>query len=129
MEIGIIFEECKLDILGLSETKLRGEGELSFVDVSGFKSGVGRSGNSREGVAVLMNERVWMCVREIKGSNSRILHVEICIKREFWTVIVVNTPGMERPEEERDDFREELKGCIEVCEDRRKVVIIECKSG
>ena len=30
----------------------------------------------------------------------------------------------ERPEEERDNFWEELKGCIEVCEDRRKVVII-----
>ena len=25
-----MFEECKLDILGLSEIKLRGEGEMSF---------------------------------------------------------------------------------------------------
>ena len=29
-EIGSMFEVCKLDILGLIETKLRGEGELSF---------------------------------------------------------------------------------------------------
>ena len=29
-EIGSMFEKCKLDILGLSEAKLRGEGELSF---------------------------------------------------------------------------------------------------
>ena len=31
---------------------------------------------------------------------------------------------MERSEGKRDGFREELKGCIEVCEDRGKVVII-----
>ena len=29
-KIGSMFEECKLDILGLSERKLRGEGEFSF---------------------------------------------------------------------------------------------------
>ena len=46
------------------------------------------------------------------------------MKREFWTVIVVYAPGMERSEEERDLFWEELKGCIDVCEDRGKVVII-----
>ena len=40
------------------------------------------------------------------------------------TLIVVYSPGMERSEEERDGFWEELKGCIEVCEDREKVVII-----
>ena len=40
--IGSMFEEYKLDILGLSETKLRGEGALSFGGVRGFKSGAGR---------------------------------------------------------------------------------------
>ena len=84
----------------------------------------GEKGNAREGVAVLLNERVWMCVREIGRINSRIMYVEICIKREFWTVIVVYAPGMERPEEERDVFWKELKGFIEVCEDRGKVVVI-----
>ena len=44
-----MFEECRLDILGLSETKLRREGEMSFWGVRAI-SGVGRKGNSREGV-------------------------------------------------------------------------------
>ena len=70
-----MFEECKLDILGLNETKLRGEGELSFGGVRGFKSGVGRRGNAREGVAVLMNERVWMCVRKHWGRNKECMKV------------------------------------------------------
>ena len=78
-EIGRMFEECKLDVLGLSKTKLRGEGEMSFGVV-----GVGGKGNAREGVAVLMNERIWMCVNEIGSINSRIMYVGLCIKREFW---------------------------------------------
>ena len=39
-------------------------------------------------------------------------------------MIVVYAPGMERPEEERDGFWEELKGCIVVCKERGKVMII-----
>ena len=35
------------------------------------------------------------------------------MKREFWTVIVAYAPGMERSEEKRDVFWEELKGRIE----------------
>ena len=59
---------------------------------------MGRRGNSREGVGVLINERVWMCVREIRRINSRTMYVSICMKREFWIGIVVYAPGMERSE-------------------------------
>ena len=85
---------------------------------------VGRRENAGDGVAVLMNERVWRCVRKIRRINSRIMCVGVCIKREFWTVIVVFTSGMERLEEERDGFWEELKGSIKLCEDKGKAVLI-----
>ena len=68
-EIGSMFEDCKLDILGLSEIKLREEEELNFGGVGGFRFGVGRRGKARDGVVVLMNKRVWMCVREIRRIN------------------------------------------------------------
>ena len=77
---------------------------MSVGGVRGFKSGVGRRGNSRYRVAVLKIECVWMWVREIRRINSRIIYMSICIKREFWTVIAVYAPGMERSEEERDVF-------------------------
>ena len=82
---------------------------MSFEEIRGLKSGVGRRGNAREGAAVLMNERLWMCVREIRRINSRIMYVSICMRREFSTIIVVYAPGRERPEEERGGFWEELK--------------------
>ena len=49
-EIQSMFEECKLDILGLSETKLREVGELSFGGIRGFKSSVGGRRKVKEGV-------------------------------------------------------------------------------
>ena len=57
-----------------------------------------------------MNERLWMCVKEIRRVRSRIMYVGICIKREFWSAISVHAPGMERSEEKRYRFLEELKG-------------------
>ena len=114
-EIGSMFDECKLDILGLSESKLRGEGELSFGGVRCFKSGVGRR-TARERVAVLMNECVWLCVREIRKINSRIMYASICKKMEFWIDSCVCPRNGEFSGGERS-FWEELKRRIEVCED------------
>ena len=53
-----MFEECRLDILGFRETKLREEGNVSFGNVRGDKSGVSRRGNTREEVAVHLSERM-----------------------------------------------------------------------
>ena len=41
--------------------------------VRGVKSEVGRIGSAREGVQVLMNERTWMCVKEIRKVSSSIM--------------------------------------------------------
>ena len=46
-EIGRMFEECKLNVLDLSEKKLRGEGELSFGVLEGSNLGWG-GGELRE---------------------------------------------------------------------------------
>ena len=83
-----------------------------------------RRGNAKEGVSVLMSERIWLYVKEIRRVSSRIMRVGICIKEEFWSVIVLYAAGMERSEEERDGFWEQLKGCIAICEDRGKVMVI-----
>ena len=55
-EIGIMFEERGLDILALSETKLKGSGEVEFGKYRGMFSGVNERGAAREGVALVMKE-------------------------------------------------------------------------
>ena len=49
--VGRLFEERGLDVLVLSETKLRGRGEWAFGSAVGRVSGVS-SGRAKEGVCV-----------------------------------------------------------------------------
>ena len=55
--IGRMFVKRKLDVLALSETKMRGKGEVEFGSVFGRRSGVIR-GRAREGVALLVSQEV-----------------------------------------------------------------------
>lgn len=64
-EIGSLFEKRKFDVLGLSETKMKGQGESMFGDVKGRISGV-MNGRAREGVGMLLSDRVLECVVEWK---------------------------------------------------------------
>ena len=67
-----MFVKRKLDVLALSETKMKGKGEAEFGDVKGRISGVER-GRAREGVALLLSDRVMKTVREWKEVSSRIM--------------------------------------------------------
>ena len=48
-EIGRLFESRNLDVLALSETKLKGKGEVMFGGVKGRKSGVNERVRAKEG--------------------------------------------------------------------------------
>ena len=53
--VGRLYEERGLDVLVLSETKLKGKGEWSFGNVVGRVSGVS-SGRAKEGVCIIVGE-------------------------------------------------------------------------
>ena len=61
--IGKMFEERRLDVLALSETKLRGKGEVTFGKVLGRRSGIVR-GRARAGVALIVKEELQQYVVE-----------------------------------------------------------------
>ena len=63
--IGRMFVKRKLDVLALSETKMRGKGEVEFGSVYGRRSGISR-GRAREGVALLVSTEVRRKVIEWK---------------------------------------------------------------
>ena len=81
-------------MLGLSETKLKGGGEFRWEKVRGIKGGVRDNQWAKEGVAILMSERMWSLVVEYKVVSSRIGRVTIpeakeCVKdRREWRRIV-----------------------------------------
>ena len=68
---------------------------------------------------MLMRQRIWVCVKEIKGVSSRIMYVVVCMRKEFLSVISVYALEMETSEEERDVYLEKWRGCIKTFEDNR----------
>ena len=65
-EVGSMFEKRGLDVLALSETKLKGKGEVAFGNVNGRKSGVSERVRAKEGVALLVR-------KELEGNGRKSL--------------------------------------------------------
>ena len=102
-EIGKIFVRRKLDVLALSETKLKGRGECDFGAVCGRKSGV-EEGWAREGVVLLLSDRCAGGGLEWKEVSSILMWVKVKLGIERWEFVSAYGPGSERSEEEREHF-------------------------
>ena len=87
----------------LSETKLKGKGEVMFGEVVGRAS---------QGVALLLSGLLMRCVVEWKEVSSRIMWVRVKIKRESWVFISAYGPGSEKSEVEINEFWSELSECV-----------------
>ena len=81
-----MFLRQRFDVCALSETKLKGKGDVMFGDVVGMVSGVA-GGRAREGVALLLSGWLisgWLmrCVVEWMELSSRLMSVRAKIERE-----------------------------------------------
>ena len=81
-EIGKMFLRQRFDVCALSETKLKGKGEVMFGEVVGRVSGVA-GGRAREGVALLLSGWLMRCVVEWKEASSRLMWVRVKIEMIF----------------------------------------------
>ena len=122
-EIGSMFVKRKMDILALNETKMKGKGESEFGKVKGRISGVER-GRAREGVALLLSERMMNSVVEWREVSPRLMWVRMRFGRECWSFVSAYGPGCERSEEEREQFWNELTECVEELSKRGYVVVL-----
>ena len=101
--VGRMFEERGLDVLVLSETKLRGRGERMFGNVVGRVSGVS-SGRAKEGVCIIVGEKWKRCVSEWKEVSSRLMYVRMSVGVSKYVIVGAYGPGSERKKEERECF-------------------------
>ena len=118
-----MFVKQKLDVLALCETKMKGKGEAEFGEVKGRISGVER-GRAREGVALLLSERMTKNVVAWKEVSSRVIWVRVRIGRECWAFVSAYGPGSERTEEEREEFWSELTDCVDDLSRSSYVVVL-----
>ena len=77
-EVRRLFESRRMDVLALSETKLKGKGEVMFGGgVRGRKSRVNERFRVKEGVCLLVKEELESFVKEWKEISSRLMWVRI----------------------------------------------------
>src|SRR5215469_8772354 len=108
-EIGTMFKDEGIDILAVSETKLKGKGWMQFGESKGLISGVNERVRAKEGVGLIMKNEAWDLVYESKCVTSRIMWVKMKIGNEKWVMVSVYGPGSEKSREERLGFWE----CLE----------------
>ena len=95
-EIGRLFESRRMDVMALSETKVKGRGEVAFGNVSGRVSGVNEGVRAKEGVALIVKEELKVYVREWKEVSSRIMWVRMRFGADSWVFVSAYGPGSER---------------------------------
>nr|XP_053637989.1 craniofacial development protein 2-like [Cherax quadricarinatus] len=119
-----VMNEKKLDVLALSETKLKGVGEFQWRGINGIRSGVSNRVRAKEGVAIMLKDKLWQEKRDYKCINSRIMWSKIKIGCEKWVIISVYAPGEERSVEERERFWEMLSECVGSFESSVRVMVV-----
>ena len=98
-----IFKKGKFELLALTETKLKGKGEVSWSGVNVIFAGVHEVERAREGVAILLND-VWHSAVVKSGYvSSRILWTKFKFSR-VKVCVVAGYGNNEVDGEERDRF-------------------------
>ena len=104
-------KKYRLEVLGASETKVRGNGEKAIGDVRCVFSGVG-DGRARAGVAILLSERLGRCLRELECVNERILRVRLNVEGAWLTVMQVFAPTDDSNREVKMEFFARLQETV-----------------
>ena len=119
-----VFKERKLDIMALSETKVKGSGLREWEGQRVIVSGVSERCRAREGVAVMISGRMWGKVVDYKCLDSRIMWVKLKLDGEIVVVMSVYAPGMEKKEDERERFWARFSECIGGFESNERVIVL-----
>ena len=101
-----------VDILGISELKWTGMGEFNTDDHYIYYCG--QESLRRNGVAMMVNKKVWNAVLGCRLKNSRMISVHFQGKPFNITVIQVYGPTINAEEAEVEQFYEDLQDLLEL---------------
>ena len=91
-----MFKERKMDVLVLSETKVKGKRETEWEGERVVVSGVDERCRAREGVAIMIKGRLWGKVSEYKCVSSRLMWMRMKVAGEKIVIVGAYGPGMEK---------------------------------
>ena len=111
-----------IDILGISELKWTGMGEFNSDDHYIYYCG--QESLRRNGVAIMVNKRVWNAVLGYNLKNDRTISVHFQGKASSITVIQVYAPATNAEEAEVEQFYEDLQDLLELTPQKDVLFII-----
>ena len=111
-----------VDILGISELKWTGMGEFNSDDHYIYYWG--KESLRRNGVAIMINKRVWNAVLGCNLKNDRMISVRFQSKPFNITVIQVYAPTSNAEEAEVEWFYEDLQDLLELTPKKDVIFII-----
>ena len=118
-----------MDILGISELKCTGMGEFNSDDHYIYYCG--QESLRRNGVAIIVNKRVWNAVLGCNLKNDRMISVHFQGKPFNITLIQAYAPTSNVEEAEVEWFYEDLQDLIELTPQKRCPFLhrgLECKN-
>ena len=111
-----------IDILGISELKWTGMGAFNSDDHYIYYCG--QKSLRRNGVAIMVNKRVWNAVLGCNLKNNRMISVRFQGKPFNITVIQAYAPTSNAEEAEVDRFYEDLQDLLELTPKKDVLLII-----
>ena len=112
-----------VDILGISKLKWTGMGEFNSDDH--YIYSCGQESLRRNGVAIMVNKRVWNAVLGCNLKNDRMISVRFQDKPFSITVIQVYAPTSNAEEAEAERFYEDLQDLLELTPKKDVLFIIK----
>ena len=97
-----------IDVLGLSETKARGNGMKAVDGASYVYSGV-TEGRAKRGVAIIVAERWADCVRSWRCVSERCVTVRLNVAGVWLTLVQVYSPTDDTDSVAKDEFYAEVQ--------------------
>ena len=108
-----------VDILEISELQWTGMGEFKSDDCYIYYSG--QESLRRNGVAIMVNKRVWNTVLGCNLKNNRVISVHFQGKPFNLTIIQVYAPTSNAEEAEVEQFCEDLQDLLELTHPKKDV--------
>ena len=113
----------RLKVLGVSETKLKGNGARAVGEGMCVFSGV-QEGRAKAGVAVFLSKKMGKCLREWKCVSERIVKIRLRVEGVWVSVVQVYAPTEDSKEEVKEGFYEQLQTTLREVHRQDKLIVM-----
>ena len=96
-------KRCRLEVLGVSEAKVRGNGVRMIGDTTCVYSGV-QGGRAKAGVVILLSERFGRYLKEWRCVDERILWIRLKVEGVWVSLVQVYAPTDDSSVASKDEF-------------------------